>query len=92
MCHLFLKRKKNFCLKLQTSNVLPTVSRIFEGIMQTQISNYIGKFLSPFLCGYIKGFSTQNALLTLIERWEFCLDKQGFASALLTIYLKPFTQ
>ena len=58
--------------------------------MQKQISDYIGKFLSPFLCGYRKGFSTQYALLTLIERWKFCIDKQGFAGALLTDLSKVF--
>ena len=54
--------------------------------MQKQISDYFGKFLSPFLCGYRKGFRTQYALLTLIERWKFCLDKQGLAGALLKFY------
>ena len=58
--------------------------------MQKQISDYIGKFLSPFLCGYRTGFSTQYALLTLIERWKFCLDKQRFAGALLMDLSKAF--
>ena len=58
--------------------------------MQKQVSDYIGKFLSPFLCGYREGFSTQYALLTLIERWKFCLDKQGFAGALLMDLSKAF--
>ena len=58
--------------------------------MQKHISDYISKFLSPFLCGYRKGFSTQYALLTLIERWKFCLDKQGFAGALLMDLSKAF--
>ena len=58
--------------------------------MQKWISDYIGKFLSPFLCGYRKGFSTQCALLTLIDRWKFCLDKQGFAGALLMDLSKVF--
>ena len=31
--------------------------------MQKQISDYIGKFFSPFSCGYRKGFITQYALL-----------------------------
>ena len=31
--------------------------------------------------------SMQYALLTLIEKWKFCLDKQGFAGALLKFYL-----
>ena len=58
--------------------------------MQKQIPGYIGKSLSPFFCGYRKGFSTQYALLTLIERRKFCLDKQGFAGALLMDLSKAF--
>ena len=58
--------------------------------MQKQITDYIGKFLSPFLCGHRKGFSTQYALLPLIERWKLCLDNQGFAEALLMDLSKAF--
>ena len=50
--------------------------------MQKQITDYIGLFFSLFLCGFRKGFTTQNALLSLIERWRLCLLKQGFAGAL----------
>ena len=55
--------------------------------MQKQITEI---FFSPFLCGYRKGFSTQYALLTLIERWRLCLDKQSFAGALLMDLSKAF--
>ena len=37
------------------SSVLPTVSKVFEKLMQKQLNNCINKFLSPFLCGYRKG-------------------------------------
>ena len=42
-------------------SVLPTVSKIFEQLMQKQKSEYINHLLSPFLCGYVKRFSTQTA-------------------------------
>ena len=48
-------------------SVLPVVSKSFERIMQKQISSYLGKYLSPCLCGYRKGYSTQYALLSFIE-------------------------
>ena len=44
-------------------SVVPSISKIFEQLMQKQINGYINKFLSPYLCGYRKGFSTQLALL-----------------------------
>ena len=58
--------------------------------MQKQINNYITNFLSPYLCGYRKGFSTQYALLTLFERWKICLDKKGFCGAVLMDLSKAF--
>ena len=87
---IFKKKDKTFVENCRLVSVLPTVSKIFERIMQKRISDYIEKFISPFLCGYRKGFSIQYALLTLIERWKFCLDKQGFASALLMNLSKAF--
>ena len=87
---IFKKKDKTFVENYRPVSVLPTVSKIFERIMQKQITDYIGKFLSPFLCGYRKGFSTQYALLSLIERWRLCLDKQGFAGALLMDLSKAF--
>ena len=86
MSPIFTKKDKTFVENYRPASVLPTVSKIFERIMQKQISDYIGKFLSQFLCGYRKGFSTQHAL----QRWKFCLGKQGFAGALLTDLSKAF--
>ena len=51
--------------------------------MQKQISDQINQFLSTFFCGYRKGFSTQTALVSLIEKWKNQLDKNGFGLALL---------
>ena len=48
--------------------VLPVVTKIFERIMQKQINDFlVFDFLSPYLCGYSKGFNTQHALLTLVK-------------------------
>ena len=60
MSPVFKKKDKTFVENYRPVSVLPTVSKIFERIMQKQISDYIGKFLS-----------TQYALLTLIERLKF---------------------
>ena len=59
---IFEKKDETFVENYRPVSILPTVSKIFERIMQKQITDYIGKFLSPFLCGYGKGFSTQYAL------------------------------
>ena len=36
--------------------------------MQKQTNDFIDDFYSTYLCGYRKGFNTQQALLTLVEK------------------------
>ena len=71
-------------------SLLPVVSKLFERLMQKQMVAYIDKFLSPFLCGYRKGFNSQYALLVMIEKWKECLDNKGFAGAILMDLSKAF--
>ena len=47
------------------------------------MSLYVDNFLSPYLCGYRKGFSTQQALPSLIEKWQNIWDKKGYGGAVL---------
>ena len=58
--------------------------------MHTQISSFMHDHLSPILCGYRKGFSTQHALISLLEKWRAILDKRGFAGAILMDLSKAF--
>ena len=61
-----LTKAKNY----RPVSVLPGDSKTFEKLMKKQISFYIDQFLSPYMCGYRKGFSTKHALLSLIEKWK----------------------
>ena len=45
--------------------------------MQKQLNNNTNKLLSPFLYGYRKVYSTQFALMTLIEKWKVSSDQIG---------------
>ena len=69
---------------------LPSGSKIFERIMQVQIGNFMDKLLSPYLCGYRKGYSVQHALITLLEKWRISLDNNGFGGAILMDLSKAF--
>ena len=51
-------------------SILPVVSKIFERIMQKQMKEYIEKNSSPFFCGFRKGYNTQYALTSMIEKWK----------------------
>ena len=47
-------------------------------LMQRQINNYIANLLSPNLCGFRKGYNTQQVLVSLIEKWKKILDNKDF--------------
>ena len=71
-------------------SVLPIVSKFFERIMQKQVTLFTEKRLSPYLCGYRKDFSTQQALTSLIERWKKILDQKESRGAVLMDLSKEF--
>ena len=63
---------------------------VFLKFLQKQRNDYISNFLSPCLCKYRKGFSTQLALLSLIEKWKKALDNKSFGGAVLMDLFKTF--
>ena len=50
----------------------------------------VDNFLSPYLCGYRKGFSTKQALLSVIEKWKNIFDKKGYGGVVLMDFSKAF--
>ena len=54
MTHTYKKKDSTLVENYRPISVLPSVSKIFEKIIQKQFSNYIDKLLSPDLCGYRK--------------------------------------
>ena len=71
-------------------SILPVISKIFERIMHSQISEFIESHLSSIMCGYRKGFNTQHALIALLEKWRSILDNRGFSGAILMDLSKAF--
>ena len=69
---------------------LPSGSKIFERIIQRQIAFYMETFLSPYLCGYIKGYSVQHTLIALLEKVCLSLDNKGYGGAILMDLSKGF--
>ena len=58
--------------------------------MHNQMIQYVNSFLKPYLCGYRKGFSTQQAFLPLIEKWRIVVDSNGYGGAVLIDLSKAF--
>jgi len=54
------------------------------------LQEFVSVSVSPYLCGYRKGFSAQHALISLIEYWRSILDRKGYAGAVLMDLSKAF--
>ena len=67
------------------------VSKIYERCLYSQLYDYFDKnIFSKYQCGFRKGFSTQHALLFMIEKMKIVRDNQEFCAAILTNLLKAF--
>ena len=71
-------------------STIPSVSKIFERIIHDQILIFVEQYLSPYLCGFRKGYSTQYCLIIMLEPWKKSLDNRKIAGALLTDLSKAF--
>ena len=87
---LFKIEVKTFKGNYRLISVLPTVSKVFERLMDTQISSHMAPYLSWLLCGFNKGYNAQHALMRAIERWKACLDIGGKIGAIFMDLSKVF--
>ena len=71
-------------------SILSSTSKVFEKSMYDQIYFYIDKYLSPYLCGFRKGYSTQHCLTVMLEQCKKALYSGNLAAALLTDLSKAF--
>ena len=78
--------KKNY----RPITVLPSVSKIYERLVQDQMLPFVQSFLSSLLCGFREGYGTQHALLRFVEACKKTMDNRGVAGAVLTDLSKAF--
>ena len=72
---LFKKDDANDKQNYRPISILPSISKVFERLLFQQITNFVSEKISPYLCGFRKGFSTQHALLHLMEKLNTSLNK-----------------
>ena len=56
-------RKKNY----RSVSVLPTVSKVFERLLEKHIIDYMTPYLSSLLCGFRKGYNFKICTLYFIS-------------------------
>ena len=54
------------------------------------MSHYFKDKLRDILCGFREGYSTQHALIRVIEKWKKCLDNSGIVGTILMDLSKAY--
>ena len=71
-------------------SILSSLSKIYERQMHDDIYQYMESKLSPYLCGFRKGYSTQYCLVVMLERFKKALDNKNKFGALLADLSKAY--
>ena len=71
-------------------SVLQSIAKVFERIKFDQMYQYFANILSTLLSGFRKGYSTQHALVRVIESWKKCLDSSGIVGTILMDLSKAY--
>ena len=87
---VFKKEDQNDKTNYRPISLLPLISKIFEKFLYQQIEDFSNKILSPKLCGFRKGHSTQHALLYLLKNRQKCLNKSGVVGTVLMDLSKTY--
>ena len=74
---VFKKEYASLLKNYRPLSVRSVVAKIYERTIQKQILDYIGKLLSPHLCKYRKGYTTQTALISMLEKLKLSIDDKG---------------
>ena len=71
-------------------SILPNLSKIFEKCTFEQMSQFFENIFSKYQCGFRQGFSIQQYLLAMLEKWKRSVDNSKMFGALLTDLSKTF--
>ena len=71
-------------------SLLSAISKVFKKLYYIQISKYMDRYFSKFLCGFRRGLCTQYGLLYMIEKIKKAIDNSEHCGLLLTDLSKAF--
>ena len=56
---------------------LPSISKIYERLLYSQIETFIENKLSYNQCGFRKGYSAQYCLIKMLTKWKSALTNRS---------------
>ena len=86
----YKKKSKTSKDNYRPISILSNISKVYERRIYEQLQSYFEKILSPYQCGFRKGFNAQHCLMALIETWKNSVDSGGAFGTLMTDLSKAF--
>jgi hypothetical protein len=71
-------------------SVLPSISKLLEGLMCDQLQCHFEPLFSDNLSGFRKGHSCEHVLIKFVDQCKFSLDNNEFCISVLTDLSKAF--
>ena len=71
-------------------SILPTISKILENVLVTQLNDYFEPIFSPRMSGFRKKHSCEDVLIDFIESAKSALDEQKHVGAVMTDLSRAF--
>ena len=87
---IFKKNEKLLKKNYRGISLLSAFSKVFERILAEPISKFMKDKISDNLCGFRQNYSTEDALLQLLENWRHHLDNQEIVGAIACDLSKAF--
>ena len=92
VCAIFKKNDKTKCANYRPISLLSNISKIFERVMYNRIEQFIDEhnLIYKYQFGFRKKYSTNHALLSIVEQINSNLDKKNFACGIFVDLQKAF--
>ena len=92
VCPIHKKDEKYRCENYRPISLLPNISKIFERVMYSRLDNFLNmsEIIYKFQFGFRKNYSTNHALLSIIEQIRGALDKNMFTCSVFIDLEKAF--
>ena len=92
VCPIFKKKDKNKCENYRPISLLSNLSKIFEQAMHTRIYEFLEShsIFSNLQFGFRKKYSTNHALLNIVEKIKEKLDNKTFSCGVFIDLEKAF--
>ena len=71
-------------------SVLTGVSKIYETLMNDQLTDYFLNILNKLLCAYRKKYSCQSLLIKMVDEWKTAFDNRYITGAVFMDLSKAF--